>query len=99
MERGGGRVRSESALTGSDPDAGRAGLEQVARREPTPAFAAMLADECRHLLQALGDESLRQVALTRMEGYSDSETAAKLGYGLRSVERKLARIRTRWLSE
>ena len=42
---------------------------------------------------------VRRVALLRMEGYSNDQIAERLGCGLRSVERKLARIRKRWLAE
>jgi DNA-directed RNA polymerase specialized sigma24 family protein len=59
----------------------------------------MVADECRRLLESLGDESLRRIALLRMEGYSDPEIAAKLGCGLRTVGRKLELIRKTWLRE
>lgn len=98
-KRGGGRVRGEAALAGGDPDALEAGLELVAGREPTPAFAAMVADECRRLLEQLGDETLRRIALLRMEGYSDPEIAAQLGCGLRTVGRKLELIRKAWTRE
>jgi DNA-directed RNA polymerase specialized sigma24 family protein len=53
-KRGGGRVRGESDLAGGDPEAAKLGLEQVMGREPTPAFAVLVADECRRLLEALG---------------------------------------------
>jgi DNA-directed RNA polymerase specialized sigma24 family protein len=98
-KRGGGRVRGEAALAGEHPDSREAGLEQVMGREPTPAFAAMVADECRRLLEALGDETLRRIALLRMEGYADPEIAARLGCGLRTVGRKLDLIRKTWLRE
>jgi DNA-directed RNA polymerase specialized sigma24 family protein len=98
-KRGSGRVRGDSILGGGDPDAREAGLEQFVGREPTPEFAAMVADECRHLLETLGDESLRRIALMRMEGYSDQEIAAMLGCGLRTVGRKLELIRKTWLRE
>jgi DNA-directed RNA polymerase specialized sigma24 family protein len=98
-KRGGGRVRGESVLVGGDPEQRGAGIEQVVGREPTPAFAAMVADECRRLLEALGDETLRRIALLRMEGYSDPEIAATLGCGLRTVGRKLELIRKAWLRE
>lgn len=68
-------------------------------REPSPEFAAMLADECRHLLEALRDETLHWVSLLRMEGYSDPEIATWLGRGLRTVGRKLELIRKSWLRE
>ena len=98
-KRGGGRAPVGSAPAGGDPDADEAGLEQVVGREPTPAFAALVADESRRLLAALGDETLRRVALLRMEGYSDAEIAARVDCGLRTVGRKLALIRKTWLRE
>jgi DNA-directed RNA polymerase specialized sigma24 family protein len=98
-KRGSGRVHGESIMAGGDPGAREAGLEQVMGREPTPEFAAMVADECRRLLGDLGDENLRRIALLRMEGYSDPEIAARLGCGLRTVGRKLELIRKTWLRE
>jgi DNA-directed RNA polymerase specialized sigma24 family protein len=59
----------------------------------------MVADECRRLLQALGNDTLRQIALLRMQGYSDPEIAQQLGCGLRTVGRKLELIRKTWLNE
>src|SRR4051812_17475006 len=93
--RGGGRVIDEARVDAADPKAGR-WLEQIVGREPSPDFVAQVVDECRRLLEGLGDEGLRTVALLRMEGYSNVEVAERLGCGLRSVERKLERIRKRW---
>jgi RNA polymerase sigma factor (sigma-70 family) len=98
QRRGGGQVVGEAALDAAAPEAGR-WLDQVIGREPTPEFAAQVADECRHLLEGLGDDQLRTIALLRMEGYSNAQIAERLGCGLRSVERKLERIRKRWLAE
>jgi DNA-directed RNA polymerase specialized sigma24 family protein len=98
QRRGGGRIVGEAALNAVNPEAGR-WLEQVVGREPTPTFVAQVVDECRRLLESLGDEGLRTVALLRMEGYSNDQIAERLGCGLRSVERKLERIRKRWLAE
>jgi hypothetical protein len=61
QKRGGGRLDEARA------DAGP-GLEAAAGREPTPEFAAIMAEECRLRLGELRDESLRRVALLRMEG-------------------------------
>ena len=99
QKRGGGRVLVGSAQAGGEDDTDGAGLEQVVGQEPTPQFAAMVADECRRLLAALDDETLRQVALLRMEGYSDQEIAARVDCSLRTVSRKLALIRKAWLRE
>jgi DNA-directed RNA polymerase specialized sigma24 family protein len=94
-KRGGGRVLDEGALDRADPGAGRF-LARVVGDEPSPEFAAMVADECRSRLEGLKDESFRQVALLRMEGYGNAEIAARLGTNVRAVERKLAAIRKRW---
>ena len=99
QKRGGGRVLVGSAQAGGEDDTDGAGLDQVVGQEPTPQFAAMVADECRRLLAALDDETLRQVALLRMEGYSDQEIAARVDCSLRTVSRKLALIRKAWLRE
>ena len=49
------------------------------------------------LLTALGSDSLRQVALLRMEGYTGDEIADRLGCNRRTVTRKLDLIRRTWL--
>jgi hypothetical protein len=68
-------------------------LEQILSQEPTPQFAAQVAEGYQRLLDALGDDQLRSVAVWKMEGYTNEEIAAKLGRNVRSVERKLHRIR------
>jgi DNA-directed RNA polymerase specialized sigma24 family protein len=97
LKRGGGAVRGESALIapGGNPDE-PTGWEQVLGGEPTPAFACQVAEECRRLLEDLQEESLRQVALWKMEGYTNGEIAAKLGCIERTVERKVRSIRRIW---
>jgi DNA-directed RNA polymerase specialized sigma24 family protein len=97
QKRGGGAVRGDSALL--SPDAGPeqgAGWGEILGREPSPAFACQVADECRRLLERLDDESLRSVALWKMEGYTNAEIAARLGCIERTVERKLRMIRCIW---
>ena len=94
QKRGGGTVNGESALRG--PDGSPAGLDQVVGREPTPAFAAQVADECRRLLDLLADPELRSVAVWKMEGDTTEQIAAKLACAPSTVERKLRRIRGLW---
>jgi DNA-directed RNA polymerase specialized sigma24 family protein len=93
-KRGGGKVRGESAwlnaADGSDHDGG---INLVIGDEPTPAFVVELAEQTQRLLDALGSEELRQVAVWKMEGYSNQEIAAKLGRVERAVERRLRIIR------
>jgi DNA-directed RNA polymerase specialized sigma24 family protein len=97
-KRGGGRVIHESDLAGSaDPEL--EGLAQVVGAEPSPEFAALLADEWGRRLRDLPDESLRTVAVLKMEGYGNEEIAARLGCGVRTVARKLKIIRKVWSDE
>ncbi len=74
-------------------------LQQILSREPTPEFAAEVAEQCRRLLARLGDPELESVALWRMEGYRNDEIADKLGCTPRTVERKLRIIRGLWEKE
>src|SRR5262249_20885336 len=90
--RGGGQVRSLEQLTGLEAG-------ELAALEPGPELAAEMADECRRLLDRLGDETLRSVAGWKMEGYTNVEIAARLGCVEQTVERKLQRIRRRWERE
>ena len=91
QKRGGGRVRGESVF--ADSQASKGGLGDVVGREPTPEFAILVAEELNGFLRRLGDDSLRELALLKLEGYSNSEIAERLSCGLRTVERKLSRIR------
>ncbi len=100
QKRGGGAVRGESVFhEGSETADEPSGLEQILGSEPTPAFAAQVAEEYQQLLARLGDADLCRVAVWKMEGYSNEEIAAKLGCVPRTVERKLGLIRTLWSQE
>jgi hypothetical protein len=63
-KRGGGRILGSSELAGGDLVGG--GVAGLTAPEPTPEFAAMVADQCRELLARLRDDSLREVARLRM---------------------------------
>src|SRR5262249_8576998 len=77
QKRGGGRVVAESILAGGVP----AGdfLDAIACPEPSPEFAAMLAEECRRRLESLPDETQRQIAQLKMAGFSNQEVADRIG--------------------
>jgi DNA-directed RNA polymerase specialized sigma24 family protein len=97
QKRGSGRVVDAAALGGSDDRRGF--LDGLEGSEPSPEFALMVADEFRQRLDALRDDSLRQIALMRMEGYTNDQIAERLDCGLRSITRKLELIRRCWLGE
>jgi DNA-directed RNA polymerase specialized sigma24 family protein len=90
--RGKGRVASLTDLT-------RDGLEAIGGDEPTPELAAQLAEEYRRLIERLGDPTLQDVAICKLEGYTDHEIAVRLGCVTRTIERKIALIRRIWANE
>jgi DNA-directed RNA polymerase specialized sigma24 family protein len=90
--RGGGRVQSLQDLEAL-------GADQILGTEPSPELAAQMTEECQRLLAKLGDETLRAVALWKMEGYTNVEIAAKLGCVEQTVERKLRAVRQVWSNE
>jgi RNA polymerase sigma factor (sigma-70 family) len=96
QKRGGGAVRGNSAFSSHPETDGCGGIEQVMGREPTPEFAAQAIEEYDRLLGQLEDESLRQIAVLRLESYSVAEIGQRLGCSLRTVKRRLAIIRQRW---
>jgi DNA-directed RNA polymerase specialized sigma24 family protein len=96
-KRGGGKVVGESDLCDADAPGGMAGLDRLVGDEPTPEFAAQVAEQYRRLRDELGEDSLRQVLDLRLEGYSREEIASRLGCALRTVARKLDVIRKTWL--
>ncbi len=99
QKRGGGKVLTEADWQANEDDE-TTGLVQVIGAEPTPEFAAEVAEQCQHLLGLLGQEGgLRDIAVLKMEGHTNQEIAARLGSGLRTVERKLERIRILWQAE
>jgi DNA-directed RNA polymerase specialized sigma24 family protein len=102
LKRGGGRVLGECDLAASgdaDGDGAVEGLDRVIGDEPTPEFAAMVAEQYGRLLDALGDDALRAVAVARMEGYTNDEIADRLGCARRTIARRLDLIRKTWLAE
>lgn len=96
LKRGGTAEETLGIYTVGTDDAA---LAQFVDAEPTPEFAAQVADECRRLLAGLGDESLRHVAVWKMEGYGNDEIAKKLACSRRTVARKLEAIRIVWSEE
>ena len=99
LKRGGDFSRLDAAWQDDSFAASADPLIQIVSREPSPEFAAMVADETAHLLDRLDDPALRQIALWRMEGYTSDEIADRLGCARRTVARRLDLIRQIWGAE
>jgi RNA polymerase sigma factor (sigma-70 family) len=98
QKRDEGKLRGESAFrlpSMSQEHVG--GIGAVLGREPSPEFAAQMADECEALLDRLDDERLRQTALLKLEGYTTGEIAQAMDCAESTVDRRLARIRRKWV--
>ena len=83
----------------SDQDDGESGqwvLEQMDCSGPSPAEAALLNEALERRLEVLDDAQLREIALWRLEGYTNGEIAARLDCTERSIERRMERIRSKW---
>jgi len=89
------RYPRENPNASMDPDRGETNLDQVPGMEKS--FEPLLAEEgCRRLLDLLGEEVLRMIALWKLLGHTNEEIARKLDCSLASVERKIGRIRAKW---
>src|SRR5262245_34737304 len=97
--QGGGTVQNQSRMLLEESDWNDAALQQVIGDEPTPEFAAQVAEEYQRLLDLLDDESLREVAVRKMEGHTNDEVAGQLNCSKRTVARKLETIRIIWSGE
>jgi DNA-directed RNA polymerase specialized sigma24 family protein len=95
LKRGGSHTVTEADLAARAGDDG-VGLGAIVGREPDPAFIALVTEECRCLLDALGDDTLREVALLKMGMFTHQEIADKFGRSLSWVNRKLDLIRSIW---
>jgi RNA polymerase sigma factor (sigma-70 family) len=99
QRRGGCAVRSETRIPSREPEWDDSAIEQVVGDEPTPEFAAQVAEQCQRLLDRLGDEGLCHVAVWKMEGFTNDEIAERLDCSRRTVSLKLEAIRIIWSQE
>jgi DNA-directed RNA polymerase specialized sigma24 family protein len=95
-KRGGGRVRGESVFlqrvgSGIEPT-----IDQVAGQEPTPELAAMVAENFQGLLDCLDSDELREIALLKLQAFTNNEIAEAIDRSLPTVERRLRLIRDTW---
>lgn len=96
QKRGGGKVRGESVFLNREDVTTGAGIGGVLGDSEGPALEAEMAEAAEHLLDLLGDEGLREIAVLRMEGYLVDEIAKQLSMSKRAVERRLQLIRKIW---
>lgn len=97
-KRGGGQVRGESIFIqeGSSLSGSGQGIDNFAGKAIPHDVLTQFTDDVTHLLDMLKDETIKTIALLRIEGYTVEEIANRLECGKRSVERRLKLIRQTW---
>jgi RNA polymerase sigma factor (sigma-70 family) len=90
--------REQTIVDGDGSESPHWALEQMDASGPSPAEAALLNEALQRRLEVLDDPELRQIALWRLEGYTNREIADRLDCTERSVERRMERIRSKWTS-
>ena len=91
-------AREQTIADHADAEPAYWALEQMDHSDPSPAEAALLNEALERRLAVLEDPELRQIALWRLEGYTNREIADRLDCTERSVERRMERIRSKWTS-
>jgi RNA polymerase sigma factor (sigma-70 family) len=84
------------ARNGDDSSCPGWALEQMDAGAPSPVEAAVLNEALERRLEILSDTELRDIALWRLEGYTNREIADRIKRTERSVERRVERIRQKW---
>jgi DNA-directed RNA polymerase specialized sigma24 family protein len=92
QKRGGDRPARQAAV---DSAGNQPAIEQLVGNEPSPEFAAQVAEEYARLLDLLDDDQ-RSFAIAKLEGLTNEEISVRMNRALRTVERKLQLIRAIW---
>ena len=72
---------------------------QIIGDEPSPDMVLMMTESCDELLAHLGEQNLRDIAVAKMEGYSNAEIAERFDCSERTIERRLHLIREKCQQE
>ena len=98
QKRGGGKaMREVDLLAAGSSDLDEANpLDRIVGSEPSPDFAAMVAEEYARRLDKLSDATVRRIAELKLACFSNDEIRQQLGCSLRSVTLKLELIRKIW---
>ena len=71
-------------------------MQSLISDEPQPAAQAQMEESFNELLDSLVHRDLQEIAIMKMEGYTNQEIADRLKRGLSTIERKLRTIRRLW---
>ena len=89
------RFNGQPNVSLTDSDAGAAFRELMAD-EPTAEYLSIMEEEFSRILALLRDDKLRQIAVLKIEGYSNDEIQERTGIASATLMRKLKLIRSTW---
>ncbi len=72
---------------------------QVIGDEPSPEMVVMMTESLERLMKHLGDGQLQEIAVGKLEGFSNAELAQRLECSERTIERRLHLIREKCQQE
>lgn len=72
-------------------------IQHLVATEPSAQDELMIMEEFDHLINGLEDETLRKLVRLRLEGFESEDIADRLGIHVRSVQRKIKLVQTKWL--
>ena len=99
LRRGGGEVRGESVFSTNPTTDEQNALAQVIGDEPTPEFVAMMTEQLGRIFGLLTDPKLKELAMGKLEGYTNEELAQQQNCSERTIARRLKLIRLKCKEE
>lgn len=94
-QRRGGDVKIHSfSVTGDDESV----IEAIGE-EPSPEMVLMMQESVEEFFSQLGGGQLKQIAVAKLEGYSNAELAKRFSCSERTIERRLHLIREKCQQE
>lgn len=91
QKAGGGKVLGESVFLNADEDFPQ-GINGIPGKEPTLEYVDQLGITVNEMLTGLNDQ-LRQIAIMKMQGYTNRDISQQVEVSVATVERKLALLR------
>ncbi len=91
------RRGGDAAIHSLDQD--QEAIIEVIGDEPSPDMVLMMRESVEHLLCEIGVGSLRDLAVAKLEGYSNAELARRFECSERTIERRLHLIREKCTQE
>ncbi len=95
QKRGNGQTRGDSIFQKATDESGAIGFDGIVDPHPSPTLVKMFCEQFRAFLNGL-DEQFREVAILKLQNYTNQEIADIVGISVSSVERKLSIIRDGW---